>query len=127
MYFAKFVNAFVKPRNLNYIYLESPDHVLQNDHIILPKMVHIFPIFLMIRTSEKIIGGGATPHRRILLFGSYSEIGGGGHPAPPHPFILQICAIEVIVKMQYYCVSVVYVCFSDAKYGVFIFCLQSSF
>ena len=36
MYFAKFLNAFVKPRNLNFsgkkiIYLESPDHPLQND------------------------------------------------------------------------------------------------
>ena len=36
IYFAKFLNAFVKPRNLNFsrnkiIYLESPDHPLQND------------------------------------------------------------------------------------------------
>ena len=35
IYFAKFLNAFVKPRNLNVsrnkvIYLESPDHPLQN-------------------------------------------------------------------------------------------------
>ena len=36
MYFAKFLNAFVKPRNLVFfakqiLYLESPDHPLQND------------------------------------------------------------------------------------------------
>ena len=35
-YFAKFLNAFVKPRNFKFfakqiIYLESPDHPLQND------------------------------------------------------------------------------------------------
>ena len=36
MYFAKFLNEFIKPRNLNFlqkeiIYLGSPDHLLQID------------------------------------------------------------------------------------------------
>ena len=27
---------------------------------------------------------------------------GGGHPAPPHPFILQICVIELLFSENFY-------------------------
>ena len=75
MYFAKFLNAFVKPRNLNFS---------RNKIYIWNLQITKFPFRRYIIcwgnvSLSKIIGGGGG--------------GGGGHPAPPHPFILQNCVL----------------------------------
>ena len=51
MYFAKFLNAFVKLFATQIIYLESPDHPLQNDMYM---YIYIF-VFIVVASVGRVL------------------------------------------------------------------------
>ena len=125
MYFAKFFNAFVKPRNLNF---SRNKLYIWNLQITRFKMIYDmfvlweFKIFSNFQKWPKIrlLRENCSLNREMKIFSQYfwwfglsaklpfrrckicwgdlslSKIVGGGAPRTPHPFILQNCVYNAI-------------------------------